>query len=227
MSSFSAVVFDLDDTLYSEREYVYSGFAAVAEAFADQLGNSRDSISRMCRLFDTQHRARVFNALLAELGMYEDKALIEKLINVYRTHRPTIQLFDDVETALTVLRADYRLGLLTDGRSTTQSLKIDALGLRRRIDATVISGELGPGFDKPHPRSFEIIAKMLQVEANRCVYVADNPAKDFVAPNNLGWLTVQIRRAGGLYADQKPAVGGKARLFVDTLAHLHDLLHAL
>jgi len=223
MPSFAAVVFDLDDTLYPEREYAYSGFAAVAQAFADRLGDPRDAVARMRRFFDSEHRPRVFNALLTELGLIEEFKLVEAMIEVYQAHRPTIRLHDDAEVVLKKLRPDYRLGLLTDGRSSTQGLKIDALGLRDRFDAILITSELGPGFAKPSPRPFEFISTCLQVVGSLSVYVADNPAKDFVAPNALGWLTVQIRRADGVYSDEKPVPGGEPYQVIETLDRLLDL----
>lgn len=219
-----AVVFDLDDTLYSEREYAYSGFAAVAEAFIDRLGDPRDTAARMRRLFDSEHRPRVFNALLAELGLSEELKLVAAMIEVYRAHRPTIRLYDDAEEILKKLRPEYRLGLLTDGRSWTQGRKIDALGLRDRFDAILITSELGQGFCKPSPRPFEFISTCLQVVGSRSVYVADNPAKDFLAPNALGWMTVQIRRAGGVYSDQEPVPGGEPNQMIDTLDRLVGLI---
>lgn len=224
MPSFAAVVFDLDDTLYAEREYAYSGFAAVAQAFADRLGDPRDATARMRRLFDSEHRPRVFNSLLSELGLNEEFKLAAAMIEVYQAHRPTIRLYDDAEEILKKLRPEYRLGLLTDGRFSTQGLKIDALGLRGRFDAILITTELGPGFGKPSPRPFEFISTRLQVVGSRSVYVADNPAKDFVAPNALGWMTVQIRRTDGVYADQKPAPGGEPHQVIDTMNRLVNLI---
>ena len=247
MSRIAAVVFDLDDTLYAEREYAYSGFAAVAQAFVDRLGEPRESAARMRRLFDSEHRPRVFHALLAELGLSEESKLgvmlseakhlnrenrpfaslrvtVEAMIEVYRTHRPTIRLHDDAEVVLNKLRPDYRLGLLTDGRSSTQGLKIDALGIRDYFDAILITSELGPGFGKPSPRPFEFISTRLQVVGSQSIYVADNPAKDFVAPNALGWMTVQIRRAGGVYSDQKPAPGGEPHQVIETLDRLVSVI---
>jgi putative hydrolase of the HAD superfamily len=35
----------------------------------------------------------------------------------------------------------------------------------------------------------------------QCVYIADNPIKDFISPNRLGWRTIRIRRSGGIHAD--------------------------
>ena len=34
MSGLHAIIFDLDDTLYPERDYVLSGFRAVAQTYA-------------------------------------------------------------------------------------------------------------------------------------------------------------------------------------------------
>ncbi len=220
MPDIAAVVFDLDDTLYPEREYALSGFRAVADAFADRLGNPSDSAAIMLRLFESEHRPRVFDALLAEMGLTDDGALIERMLETYRNHIPTIRLFDDAEDALKALRADYRLGLLTDGRLGTQGLKIDALDLRDRFDAILITSELGPGFSKPSPRPFEFISTRLQVLGSRSVYVADNPDKDFAGPNALGWMSIQIKRKGGIYADENPVSGGEPQHIIETMDHL-------
>ena len=45
-------------------------------------------------------------------------------------------------------------------------------------------------------RCFEEMAGRLGLQHSQLAYVADNPAKDFVAPNTLGWLTIRIRRPG-------------------------------
>ena len=224
MSSIAAVVFDLDDTLYPESEYACSGFAAVAEAFTDRLGNPADSAATMRRLFESEHRPRVFDSVLVELGLEEDREMVGRMIDVYRNHRPTIRLFPDADAALNELRGTYRLGLLSDGRTSTQWAKIDALGLRDRLDAILITSELGSGFGKPSPRPFDCISTRLQVVGSRSLYVADNPAKDFLAPNALGWTTVQVRRADRLYRDQTPPPGGEPKHVMESLDRLVPLL---
>ena len=233
-SGITAVVFDLDDTLYPEREYAFSGFDAVAAAFEDHLGECRDAALRMRQLFDTEHRPRIFNALLSQLGPrtvamrapvsddYEE--LVQRMIQTYRVHAPTISLHEDADAALTRLRETHRLGLVTDGPAQSQSAKINALDLLPRLDAIVLTDELGPGFAKPHPLAFELICGRLKVSARQCAYIADNPAKDFMAPNALGWTTVQIKRAEGIYRDNPSAPGGTPDHLIDTLGDLDTLL---
>jgi putative hydrolase of the HAD superfamily len=224
MADTAAVIFDLDDTLTLEREYAFSGFAAVAAAFTKQLGPPHKAAARMRILFDTEHRRRVFNQMLAERGLPAHDPLVQRMIGTYRTHRPTIALLPDAERALHRLRDRHRLGLITDGPAVMQFAKVDVLGLAGLIDTIILTAELGPGFGKPHPRAFEMIAGQLGVAAECCVYVADNAAKDFVAPNALGWKTVQVIRPDGIYADRPAVDGGMPQSLIATLDDLEAVI---
>ncbi len=224
MSAIQAVIFDLDDTLYPERDYAYSGFAVVATAFEEQLGDPTESTARMNALLDADRRGRVFNALLDELGRPDDDALIVRMIETFRTHKPGIELFPDADAALTRFRGAFRLGLITDGPAVQQSAKVDALDLRTRIDELVLTAELGSGFGKPHPAAFDLMQEHFDLPPSACIYVADNAAKDFVAPNALGWKTVQIPRIGGIYHGILPPEGGAPQHMASSLDELDALL---
>ena len=63
----------------------------------------------------------------------------------------------------------------------------------------VLTGTLGEGRSKPHPTAFQLVEEALGCGADECVYVADNPKKDFGGPRSLGWRTVRVRRHGGLH----------------------------
>ena len=235
----TAVIFDLDDTLYSEREYAFSGFEAVAATFEYVFGDPGELAADMRRLFDTEHRPRVFNALLTERNLPEDPALIRLMVELYRAHTPAIQLFPDADSALTRLRDRCKLGLITDGPTEQQWAKIDALDLRPRLDEILLTGELtgreggdqvgqpetrAAGFGKPHPLAFEQMSHRLGVEPSLCAYVADNPAKDFIAPNALGWTTIRVLRADGIYRDRAAPEGGSAHHTIENLDAVDGLL---
>jgi len=246
-----AVVFDLDDTLYPERAYAFSGFDAVAGAFENVLGDPQVSARRMKALFDTSHRRRVFDQLLEESNpACADTALVEKMVDTFRDHAPDITLPSESVRVLAELSASFRLGLITDGPAATQRAKIKVLGLVERstvsdssspcrcsdppgqskekagvvFDAMIVTDELGPGFGKPNPRAFELIAAKLAVTPDACVYVADNPEKDFVAPNRLGWLTVRVVRPDGVYANARSAKDGDPHETINGLDALPALL---
>ena len=227
MTHTRAIVFDLDDTLYLERSYAFSGFEAVAAKFERELDMPAGAaVARMKALFDTEHRPRVFNRLLEELGVTRTPDLVARMVETYRSHVPTIAMLPDAEAAITRWKCKCKLGIITDGPAVMQSAKLDALGLRDRMDSAILTDLMGPSFSKPHARSFEMMADQLGVPHERCAYIADNPTKDFVAPNALGWLTVQITRSEGIYRDQPPAPGGTPRHVISTLDDLDRVLDA-
>lgn len=172
------VVFDLDDTLYPEFEYRNSGLRAVCdfvdlvygvslapEAFYDKT----DPLGDICRQANLP--LEVKNSLLW----------------IYRLHLPEISLGHEVSSLVRDLSSKFDLAILTDGRSVTQRLKIRALGLN--WIPSYISEEYGA--DKPDPERFQAI--MADYPDREYVYIGDNPRKDFLAPNKLGWLTIGVR----------------------------------
>jgi putative hydrolase of the HAD superfamily len=191
------IVFDLDDTLYLERDYVASGFAALEPIVQTTFGVAGFS-STAWELFLGGQRGDIFDKALAALGVHHDAALVAELVGAYRTHEPAIELLADAHAVLARLRDSGRsLGVLTDGPESSQRAKVKALGLDALTDRVIITDAYGTGFGKPHPRGF-----LEFVSAHRCdrfTYVADNPRKDFSAPHDLGWRTIRVRRDGGLH----------------------------
>ena len=193
------VVFDIDDTLYLERDYVLSGFQAVGrwvQAEYKELGFAETA----WELFLKGHRGNTFDIALGMLGLPDTTEVVSTMVGVYREHRPDIALLPDARECLDKLRDDACLGVITDGALVSQQRKAAALQLSKWIAKVVFTAELGPGFGKPHPRAFEEMQDHFDVEAERCTYVADNPQKDFLAPNRLGWNTLRVVREGGIYA---------------------------
>lgn len=226
------LIFDLDDTLFSEREYAFSGFAAVAREFEPILGDVESSLAQMTALYDSVHRGRVFDRLLSELtpkyseGAEEGRPqkpdaagreassgdvgeVVRAMIACYRSHRPMIALHPDVERSLSAMRGRYKLGLISDGPAVMQRAKVETLGLASRFDVIVLTDEWGDHFAKPARAPFEHVATALVLPGHALAYVADNPAKDFVAPNAMGWTSIRIRREDGVYRDTPSAKGGE------------------
>ncbi len=227
MQSIQAVIFDLDDTLYPEKSYTFSGYRAVAHAHSDILGDPEDTHRRMCELFDSPDRAKVFNVLLEEAGISDPAPKIAEMIESFRAHVPTIEFFPDAANVLKELRPNYQLGIISDGYLVAQQNKVAALRLAANIDEIILTDELGREFWKPHAKAFKQIAERLNTEHHACVYVADNLAKDFVAPNALGWQSIFVDRPEAIHRSNQPPDGGNPRHTIKTLAELPTLLTAL
>ncbi len=182
-----AVVFDLDDTLYPEREFVRSGFRAVSNAIERETGKC--VFDRLIELFEYQH-PDPFDEVRQQFRLSIPK---QALVDMYRNHLPDLALTAEVSGLLAELKSSGRvLGLLTDGRSRTQRSKIRALGLEAWTDAILISEEFGTA--KPAERNYRYFE--VYFAGRPCVYVGDNPAKDFAAPNRMGWQTVCVLDRG-------------------------------
>jgi putative hydrolase of the HAD superfamily len=195
-----AVVVDIDDTLYLERDYVRSGFEAVGRWAQRELGVD-DFAERAWAAFERGSRHTIFDEVLTDCGARTDDATITELVARYRTHPPSIVLAADAEAGLDRWHGVAALAAVTDGPLSSQQAKARALGLERWTSTVVFTASLGPGKGKPDPAAFELVQEELGVDGKSCVYVADNPAKDFVGPKALGWRTVRVRRRLGLHAD--------------------------
>jgi putative hydrolase of the HAD superfamily len=196
------VVFDLDDTLYLERDYAQSGFRAVGEWCAEQLGLGGVQEETQ-RLFDQGRRGDLFQVALDRLRIQHDPQTVPAMVRIYREHVPRINLLPDAIKCLTHLRARVHLGLLTDGNTRSQWAKIDALGLRDWFDAIAVTGDWGIEFFKPHVRGYQYLESKFVKCQGRFVYVADNPSKDFFAPSILGWSAIRVRRSASLHEHQE------------------------
>lgn len=193
----SVLVFDIDDTLYLERSYVRSGFDAVGrylEATMALPGLAED----LWLDFIAGVRGDAFNRALLRHGIEADPKLISTLVEVYRTHFPTIDLAYDAHEFLGRLNG-RRAAAITDGPGESQRMKVAALGLERYLNPILVTAELGPGLSKPHHRAFQLIEDAFDVPPSRCIYIGDNPTKDFIAPLARGWTSIRVRRAASLH----------------------------
>lgn len=171
------VVFDLDDTLYKEVDFLKSAYRNIA----NQVGIP-EAYDLMWNTWKSQG-----DAFAALLNAYHLSMTKEELLDIYRFHRPEITLSEGVREFLEcVSEAGMYVGVVTDGRTKTQMNKMEALDILKYIwpEDIVISESFGS--EKPNPKNFMHFMK----KDKECIYIADNPKKDFLAPNLLGWKTV-------------------------------------
>jgi len=219
-----ALVFDLDDTLYPEIHYVRSGFRVIAARLSAPDRDPDSIFNLLIQAFESGPRDRVFNTVLQQLGQNDDPQLIAELVRLYRTHRPTIHLDNSTRRLLAALKKNYTLGLLTDGYLPAQPLKVEALQLQKYIPHILYTEELGRQFWKPSPVPFEKMTQRLRCPPAQTVYIADNPAKDFLAPLQLGWFTIRLQHPTQLHSTLTPALGSQPHFTISSLTDLPSLL---
>jgi len=192
-----AVIFDLDDTLISERKYIESGYKHIASLLNTQgIGKQDDVYNMLSNLFE-ESPINVFNRLFESLNLSYTTSDIRKLVNEYRNHFPTINFFDDVVPCLNELRKrGLKLGIITDGYASSQKAKLSSLSASNYFNEIIVTDELGREYWKPHQKPFEIIKEKLQVEYEEMIYIGDNPEKDFYISNIYPIKTIRINRKG-------------------------------
>lgn len=175
------LVFDLDDTLYSELSFLISGYQLIAKKL--EKYSSQNIFESMYAVYNSG--GNVFQWVVEKYGVLNPEEInIPNLLHIYRTHLPDIKLYDDVKEFLaSVKMKGLRTGLITDGRSITQRNKLKALGLSDYFDEVIISEEFGS--EKPAERNYAHFENKFPGYGFH--YFGDNVKKDFISPINRGW----------------------------------------
>ncbi|MEQ2464771.1 HAD-IA family hydrolase [Niallia hominis] len=192
-----AIIFDLDDTLTSEKKYIESGYSHIAMFLSNRYNKDATELYELLiELFRNSPRD-VFNRLLDTIGIrYTQKNIIE-LVEEYRNHLPNIKYYSDVLPCVELLKKKkVKLGIITDGYANSQRKKLNSLNAIELFDEIIVTDELGREYWKPHPKAFEIMKEKMNVEFNEMVYIGDNPEKDFYISNIHPIKTIRINRNG-------------------------------
>lgn len=196
------VVWDLDDTLILERDYVRSGFHAVADHIAEATGIASEILADfLWSGFESGVRGNAFDRV-HEAFPATSTVPVSTMVEVYRSHSPQVHIPDEALSLIKTVRSQGRYqAAITDGPLTGQKSKAAAVSLNELVDLVVFTDEWGRQYWKPHERAFLTVQEYFGAESRECVYIGDNPLKDFVAPRALGWGSVRLRREGQLHTN--------------------------
>ena len=216
-----AVVFDLDDTLYMEEEFVEHGLKNAANVAETVYGiaNANEKI----RTLYQESKVNVFDRVVKAEKIKDEESAVAGLVKAYRNSEPkSLHCNSGVLDLLkTLKKMGMRTGIITDGIANVQKSKIKALGIREYIDEIVITDELG-GVQcrKPNPIGFERMLKGLDVKPQEMVYIGDNPNKDFGIKKYLPIVTVRVDVVNGIYRDSEYLYGIKPDIVVKSIGDI-------
>jgi putative hydrolase of the HAD superfamily len=176
------VSFDLDDTLYKEINFLKSAYKEIAFDLQNEIG--KNIYFEMLAI--RRSGGKVFEQIIKK---YKLKCSVDLLLTKYRNHKPNISPLSHAIALLKFCKKqNYKLALITDGRSVSQRNKLESLKIANYFDDIIISEEIGS--EKPNKRNFQILVD--KYPEHNFYYIGDNISKDFLAPNGLGWLTICI-----------------------------------
>jgi putative hydrolase of the HAD superfamily len=215
------IVFDLDDTLYDETEYVKSGFRQVARHLNITYAiDEHQAYSQMLDILKQKGRGNIFNEVLAAHGLLSKKH-VRDCLSVYRLHHPQISLPESAVQCLFRFK-DYPTYIVTDGNKLVQFRKVQALGLFGKVKKVFITHRYGIDKSKPSPYCFLKIQQLEKTTPDNILYIGDNAKKDFIGIKPLGFKTIRVRT--GSYSEDWYSEAHEAHVIIDSLDELTPAL---
>ena len=223
LTNIQAYIFDVDDTLYDESEYVAKAMKNVADYVEDKCKKKSKTVYNYCmELLEKEGRGHIFDNLIEKFGL---DLQVAELVKVYRDTKSSLSLYPDAKELLDTLKKEgFKIGIITDGNAGVQNAKVEGLGLNDICDAIILTDlykEDGKSLSKPDKRVYELCLEKLEVAPENAVYIGDNPLKDFVGAKKLGMKTVQICRDKGMFMQENaPSTEFEADYKVNSLIEL-------
>lgn len=207
------IFFDVDDTLINQRKAERRAVRQLLALYGDWLEPS-PSVNDLCcewRELRDKHNAAFF---AGEISLQEQRrrrvrelfARRQKMLSRCEAdlffacyeyyYRKNWSLFDDV---LPFFRwvSGYGCGIITNGSTAQQKLKLQQTGIAQHFDVVVVAEDIGVG--KPERDIFIAACEQARCPAASCVYVGDNLERDALASAAAGlrpfWLDRQCAQA--------------------------------
>lgn len=197
MSEIKAVIFDLDNTIGNRDAYAYSLFKHILvhsiedietnplllEAMLQDLllwdayGDSKKD--EIFSKFEKKYKTRIL--FPEEVGTYWDN----NLGNYYVNYEGVYELFD-------YLKPKYKLGLITNGPSFGQRLKINNSNLKAYFDCICISEEIRSA--KPDRTIFNTCLDKLGVNPEEAIFIGDSFSIDIKGAIDAGMRAIWVRQ---------------------------------
>lgn len=203
----SLITLDIDDTLYSSTDFARLARENAVKAMI-QAGLKAEFKTAAAELDEvvgefSSNDERHFDRLLQRLppgaldGINPAILVAQGVVAYHETVHDRLMPYEDAQEALKRLHAQgFRLGVVSQGHTIKQAVKLVRLRILPYLDKNAIFFSDQVGMSKSNPKFFQHAAERLGVQAKECMHVGDRPDRDIDPANKAGWLTVLNRRTG-------------------------------
>ena len=190
LSSNVCVLFDLDDTLFAEKDY----FRSVFESFTQEIGLGAEIVENYLDEFSEVRRniKDIFSHFLHNQKIYTEENH-QHLFDIYRGVTTQLSPHDGVNTLISELvESDVKVAVLTNGVPRAQKNKWASLQITGKEKITFhASRDLGG--DKPSTATYEGWRTAHEVEWAQVVAVGDKYDNDVAYPLHMGACGVLVQ----------------------------------
>ena len=198
-----ALIYDIDNTLYSYDAAHEAAFRALADSVCGTLGVSAEEFSALhrdaCRI--QQDRAGIQSAaihnrlircqiMLEQIGKPVSRA--PRMAEIYwSTFLSHMRPFPGAEASMAFAKeTGLAVGIGTNMTADYQFMKLERLGLMKYVDFMVSSEEAGA--EKPDKRLFDLCVRKAGCSAGECVFIGDSLSHDALGAKQAGLRPVWL-----------------------------------
>jgi putative hydrolase of the HAD superfamily len=208
-----AIVFDIDDTLYSTYEFSEMARenairAMISAGLRMSKEELRQELDEIVHEFSSNYEYH-FDKLLMRIPRRFYKGINPAVLiaaGVVAYHDTKFRHLNAYEDALEVLKllynSDLILGIITAGITIKQSEKLIRLKVMPYLTPSAIFISDQIGISKPNVKLYQRACSDLNIRPSESMYIGDNPMHDIDPPNQIGMVTVRNFRSSR-YLDQQ------------------------
>lgn len=185
----TAVLFDLDETLVDRHRTMHQFLVSQQSRFS--LADSFVDKTLHFQKNGYADKLQAYARSCASLGI-KDSGFPEILFNDFKErYGIDAVVFEGTIEVISALSHQFKLGIVSNGRSKSQLAKIEKTGLAHYFSAVIISENFGE--KKPKLSIFKECLLQLKTTADRAMFVGDHPGNDITPAISLGMKTIWMR----------------------------------
>jgi len=194
LSDFSLFIFDLDNTIYNEEDYLFQAYVAICESFGKKVTglDKKDLLRIIMDIYRKEGREKLFDKFLLKAGM--DINYLNECLEILRTFHPVrrMKMHQKAENILsTLIKKNKKIFVLTNGNPVQQRNKIRYINWKGRDEKItfVFADEIEP---KPSSAGIRHIQEMTGIANDKMVFIGDSET-DRTCAENAGIKFINIR----------------------------------
>jgi phosphoglycolate phosphatase-like HAD superfamily hydrolase len=193
--NFSLYIFDLDNTIYKEEDYLFQAYKAIAARFAEIIPDqSKNELFRILKdIYLKEGREKLFDKFLKMVSL--DNSYLPDCLKILRSFVPEkpLEINKEVKKVLTYLKGQKKsVFILTNGNIVQQKNKIKHIqwdGLDKQI-GFVFANEIEP---KPSPAGVFHILEITGIQVEKTIFIGDSDIDQACAQNSgIRYLDVSV-----------------------------------
>jgi HAD superfamily hydrolase (TIGR01549 family) len=196
LKNIKAIVFDLDDTLISNKKFILERCKILFNKYEKIFGNKDLFLLNVISMLNEGKAPFLIDEIC---NLYDVVNLKSEILSSYQNSFPdSLFCYPDVEpTLMKLVSNNYKLFILTDNPIKTQQNKIKFFPFIQFFEKVYYTDEIK--FPKPSANAFNLIKSEYGFSNDEMVMVGDNIHRDCIGAIDAGYrYSFLIRRSNGM-----------------------------